>query len=138
MSTVTDLPDRIASRIERAGSCWIWTGWRNPDGYGYARWEGRDQPVHRVVFAAAGNALLPGHELDHLCLVPACCNPEHLEQVTHAENQRRISLRQTSCRREGHDWTDPRNVRVRPNGRRWCAECDRVAQRARYAKRVAR
>lgn len=36
----------------------------------------------------------------------------------------------TACRREGHDWTDPRNVRTRPNGRRYCAECDRIAHRA--------
>lgn len=50
--------------------------------------------------------------------------------VIDAENQRRIAARQTACRREGHDWTDPRNVRTRPNGRRYCAECDRIAHRA--------
>lgn len=28
-------------------------------------------------------------EIDHLCRNPGCCNPDHLELVTHAENNRR-------------------------------------------------
>jgi hypothetical protein len=32
-----------------------------------------------------------GLELDHLCENPPCCNPAHLEPVTHAENNRRAA-----------------------------------------------
>lgn len=130
-ATITDL----LARVEWRADCAVWTGWTNDDGYGYVRAEGRDQPVHRVMYQLARGTLPVGMEIDHVCQNRACINVDHLEAVTHAENQRRIALRQTSCRRAGHDWTDPRNVRVRPNGRRYCAECERIAQRTSYAKR---
>jgi len=121
--TMTDLPARLAERIDASGACWTWDGWHNDAGYPYVHWDGRDQPVHRVVWTLLVGPIADGLELDHLCVNPPCVNPAHHEAVTHAENQRRISERQTSCRREGHDWTDPRNVRTRPNGRRYCAVC---------------
>lgn len=34
------------------------------------------------------------------------------------------------CRRPGHEWSDPANVRVRQNGRQVCAACDRERSRA--------
>lgn len=131
--TVTDL----LIRAEPASDCLIWTGWKNDDGYGYVRFEGRDQPVHRVAYLLAVGPIPAGHEVDHLCQRRDCLRIEHLEVVTHAENQQRIAARQMTCRRAGHDWTDPRNVRVRPNGRRYCAECDRQDQRARHHRRRA-
>lgn len=36
---------------------------------------------------------------------------------------------QIACRKAGHDWTNPYNVYTRPNGRRYCAECTRIAVR---------
>ena len=44
--------------------------------------------AHRVVFQMLRHDPV-GFELDHLCRVPRCVNPEHLEPVTHAENMRR-------------------------------------------------
>jgi hypothetical protein len=131
--TVTDL---LANTREVDG-CLIWQGWKNDDGYGYVRFEGRDQPVHRVAYLLAVGPIPDGHEVDHRCQQRACLRVEDLEAVTHAENQRRIAARQMSCRRAGHDWTNPRNVRVRRNGRRYCAECDRQDQRARRHNRRA-
>lgn len=61
----------------------------------------------------------------------------HGEAVTHAENMRRLSQAQTSCRKAGHDWTDPNNVYIRSNGSRCCAECSRIDLRGRYAARKA-
>lgn len=126
--TATDLFAR--STVLGPTGCLEWTGWCNDDGYGYVRFEGRDQPAHRVAYLLTVGPIPDGLELDHTCQNPRCILVEHLEPVTHAENQRRIAARQTACRREGHDWTDPRNVRTRPNGRRYCAECDRIAHRA--------
>lgn len=122
----------LFERTEPDGDCVVWTGWRNQDGYGYTRHEGRDVGVHRLVFILSGIEIPRALEVDHLCRNPACLRPSHLELVTHAENIRRIRDRQTGCRRAGHDWTDPRNVYVRPNGRRWCAECARVDARERH------
>jgi hypothetical protein len=136
MLTLTDLPEKIASRIDIRIEHWLWTGWANSDGYHYVRHDGRDQPAYRVVWEITVGPIPDGLELDHLCQTPLCVRPDHLEPVTHAENQARIRTRQKSCRRAGHDWTDPGNVRTRPNGRRYCAECDRLSQRARYAAKA--
>jgi hypothetical protein len=128
-----NLPDRIVDKIEVRDDHWYWTGWANDAGYPYVHNDGRDQPAYRVVYELLVGPIPDGLELDHLCVTPMYVRPEHMEPVTHAENQRRIAARQISCRRVGHDWTDPRNVRTRRNGRRYCAECERISLRARYA-----
>lgn len=145
--TLTDLPGRIASKINMSGGlptdphtpvdgeCWTFDSWHNSAGYPYLSWLGRDQPAHRIVFTLITGIDLDGLDLDHLCRNTLCVNPFHHEAVTHAENQRRIAKHQRACRREGHDWSIPSNVRTRPNGRRYCAECDRISLRARYATR---
>ncbi|MDI1290656.1 MAG: HNH endonuclease [bacterium] len=133
MLTITDLPTRIASKIEVGEEHWLWTGWSNNAGYPYAHFEGRDQPAYRVVYLLLVGPIPDGYELDHTCVTPMCVWPAHLEPVTHAENQLRIRARFTACRRAGHDWSVPRNVAVRPNGSRYCAECARIDMRARYA-----
>lgn len=135
--TMHDLPERVAAKVEERDGHWIWTGWTNDAGYPYVRHEGRDRPAYRVTYELLVGAIPDGLELDHLCVTPTCVRPDHLEPVTHAENQRRIRERFTACRRAGHDWTNPRNVRTRSNGRRYCAECDRIDQRARRAERNA-
>lgn len=111
--------------------CWIWKGQINNKGYGliWVNSVGQKVAAHRVVYELLVGPIPEGLELDHLqergCHTTACVNPEHLEPVTHAENMRRIQDRQQSCRRVGHDWTDPANVYVRPNGRRLCRACAR-------------
>lgn len=41
-----------------------------------------------------------GLEIDHLCNKPTCCNPDHLEAVTRAENERRYSIRKNDKENE--------------------------------------
>lgn len=135
--TVTDLPERISAKIEVGAEHWMWTGWANDAGYPYVSFEGRDQPAHRVVYTLLVGPIPDGLELDHTCVTPMCVYPDHLEPVTHAENQSRIRDRFTACHRAGHDWSDPKNVRTRSNGRRYCAECDRIDQRRRHGERKA-
>jgi hypothetical protein len=145
--TLTDLPERLLSRIVFDGPipsdplrpidtpCWFWTGWHNSAGYGYVHWEGRDQPVHRVLFVLLTGHDLTGMDRDHVCRVVACIRPDHGECVPHAENMSRMGSHQKACRRAGHDYSDPRNVAVRPNGRRYCKECARQDMRARHARK---
>lgn len=135
--TTSDLPSSLASRIDTNGGiptaphtpvdgeCWMFDGWRNSAGYPYVHKDGRDVPAHRVVYTAATSADLTGLDLDHLCRNPACVNPNHEEPVTHAENLRRMSSAMTGCRRDGHDWSDPINIAIRQNGRRYCKQCYR-------------
>jgi HNH endonuclease len=45
--------------------------------------------AQRVYYEERFGPVPVGTELDHLCRVRACINPDHLEPVTHAENCRR-------------------------------------------------
>lgn len=69
--------------------CWIWQGGTNHNGYGRASVSGRNQPAHRIFYERAGGVVPAGWQVDHLCFVPLCVNPTHLEAVTAVENVRR-------------------------------------------------
>jgi hypothetical protein len=71
--------------------CWIWKGKLQPTGYAqtYDAETGRYPLAHRWVYEKERGPIPAGLELDHLCEVPACVNPDHLEPVTSAENTRR-------------------------------------------------
>lgn len=95
------------------------------------------QVVHRVTYQLLVGPIPEGLELDHLCEVKACCNPEHLEPVTHAENLRRCRYsRERSASdtcTKGHVYT-PENTYRYPNGARACRECRRVFAYAYYLR----
>lgn len=126
--------DRIMARVQVTESgCWEWTGARNALGYGKIGVrddQGQNQNcyVHAVVWETRVGPLPSGLELDHLCRNPPCCNPDHLEPVTHQENLRRGGqarrLRIAVCRR-GHPYGDPPKLDVR--GQRVCLICKRVS-----------
>lgn len=66
--------------------CWVWQwGIFQTTGYGMYR----QGTAHRYVYEQARGIVPGGLELDHLCRVRECVNPDHLEAVTHAENVRR-------------------------------------------------
>jgi hypothetical protein len=83
--------------------CWMWTGNVNDvgPGYGYGTLSKGAKRImaHRFSYELHGGTLIRGQQIDHLCSRPACVNPEHLEQVTVAENRKRQS--QTARRRNG-------------------------------------
>lgn len=115
------LADRIWQYVDKTETCWLWTGSRNRHGYGRVSVEGRTIDAHRALWEMLNGPVPTGLELDHLCRVRACVNPDHLEPVTHAENMRRANLSHIGCRR-GHAPT-PENVYVSPQGRRNCRAC---------------
>lgn len=89
------LPERLRGRIRvcdephpKLGTpCWICEGRSTSNGYARVGWQGREPVVHRVVWEVAGLDIPEDRPiLDHLCKVRRCCNPEHLEPVTHQEN----------------------------------------------------
>lgn len=69
--------------------CWLWQGARDKNGYGVARARSPRMAAHRLYYERAYGPVPEGLQLDHLCRVPLCVNPEHLEPVTSAENTRR-------------------------------------------------
>lgn len=57
--------------------CWIWTAYRNGDGYGYIRFDGDNRRAHRVAYSLEHEP--PGDDMVlHHCDTPACVNPVHL------------------------------------------------------------
>ncbi len=75
---------------------WIWTGAKNPGGYGVigagARGQG-NKLAHRLSYELFVGPIPEGLHIDHLCVTRLCVRPDHLEPVTQAENNRRERAR---------------------------------------------
>lgn len=69
--------------------CWQWHGATVPQGYGKLGMNGTVEYSHRVAYEWFVGPIGDGLEIDHLCQNRACCNPDHLEAVTHAVNMTR-------------------------------------------------
>ena len=93
--------NRWRALVEIAGDdeCWPFTGALGHHGYGYigdGTPSGRKVAAYRVAYEMTRGPIPAGLDIDHLCFNPACCNPSHLEAVTHAENLRRARVRRTN------------------------------------------
>jgi hypothetical protein len=118
---------RMFEKIINNGSCWIWTGAKNNHGYGQIGIKNYGKTktvyVHRLLYTAFFGKIDGKFELDHLCRVPACVNPNHLEPVTHRENTMRgfgvasFHAKKIVCLR-GHKFD-----RVNNRGNRVCGIC---------------
>lgn len=79
-------------QIGNPEECWEFTGART-GGYGVFRVGGGSKGwnvvAHRFAYITTHGPLPPSVELDHLCRNKACCNPRHLEAVSHSENAAR-------------------------------------------------
>ena len=83
--------DKFWSAVDRStNGCWEWRGSLNNSGYGFVYFDGRNQAAHRVAYALTNGPIADGLELDHACRNRACCNPDHLEPVSHAVNMERV------------------------------------------------
>lgn len=103
-------------------ACWPWTGVLDSAGYGSFQWAPRRRTMsHRIAYILQRGAVPAGLVLDHLCRNRQCCNPAHLEAVTHAENiHRGAAATKTHCI-NGHEFTEE-NTR-RTGHRRECRAC---------------
>lgn len=120
---------RYWQKVDKTESCWIWIGQiRKRDGYGYF-WDGEKKVLaHRWGYQKARGAIK--NELDHLCRVRACVNPEHLEDVTHKVNVNRGAHCQKTHCPQGHEYTKS-NTYIRSNNGRVCRKCRAIGERAR-------
>lgn len=111
-------------------TCWLWQGDITSKGYAQFRVAGKSRCAHRVAYEIFRGLIPDGLQLDHLCRVRHCVNPDHLQPVTHAENLLRGKRAQTHCT-HGHEWTKD-NTRLTftrsvftGEPRRKCRECVR-------------
>lgn len=134
----------IPAHRPELGPCWVWTASTNQDGYGrfcdgVRNGTGRSHVIqaHRWLYEQKHGAISAGLEFDHLCRNPPCVRDDHLEPVTHRENQRRgIRGELTTHCRQGHPYNDA-NTSIRSSGgRTWrtCRICVASNQR-RYQQR---
>lgn len=136
-STIVDRFHRCYEK--KPDGCWQWTGPVSEKGYGITHVRGlrRSIGAHRVSVFLDGRDIPNGHQVDHLCRVPGCVNPAHLEVVLPRENTLRgigptaINARKTHCPR-GHELVG-KDVIVK-NGKRSCRVCQRKHELA-YQKR---
>lgn len=135
--------DRLLARVvftpgPLETDCWVPTySHKQHDRDGYARVKVGERPhikavvAHRLTFEHFVGPVPDGLELDHLCRVRACCNPTHVEPVTHQINVLRgmttgaIAVRSGLCKR-GHSLVD---AFVMKQGSRACRECNRLRRR---------
>ncbi len=128
------LPERFWEKVsvEPNSGCWLWLA-STTFGYGVFGWRGKTPYAYQVAYRELVGPVPDGLELDHLCRTPLCCNPEHLEPVTHAENVRRGSAGKrmtavTHCPK-GHEYAG-HNLIIHKRGGRVCRECHRLASLA--------
>ena len=124
---------------EPMSGCWIWIGSLHGKGYGHftvARGIITKLTEYHMSFTVG--QFPPGLQLDHLCRVRSCVNPDHLEPVTNQENVRRglagaLFRRVSHCPR-GHSYDEANTYRHR--GERTCRTCKRDSNRLGKQRRI--
>lgn len=132
----------VPEHAPHLGSCWLWTGSNNGAGYGQF-WDGaRKVYADRWAYEQEHGPIPQDLQCDHLCRVPPCVRPTHIELVTGRENIRRgdgpeasrqRQLAKTHCL-EGHPFNGE-NTYLYPSGSRECRECGRKRARIRARRR---
>lgn len=133
--------ERFWEKVDKTATCWLWTATRSGNGYGnFAVTHFQRTSAHRFAYEQAHGPVPEGKDLDHLCRVRACVNPDHLEVVTHRVNSLRgVSpwadrARQTHCIHghpfdEANTYIDPKHPTIRK-----CRACHRTREAAKRAK----
>lgn len=79
------LKQRLYAKIDQSAGpdgCWLWTGGTTDHGYGRFN----NMSPHRLSYEFEHGPIPEGVEIDHICHVTLCMNPEHLRLATRKQN----------------------------------------------------
>lgn len=129
--------EEFLEKVNITDTCWNWTGFVNPQGYGES-YKGGKERAHRLSYKIFKGNIPYGLQLDHLCRNRSCVNPDHLEAVSRRVNILRgtapsaLNAKKTHCSR-GHPYKGVNLVLVwRSNTLSWwrqCRKCKTINQR---------
>jgi hypothetical protein len=135
--------ERLWSRVDKTGDCWVWLGSGTTDRYGQIRVGSKMVYVHRLAYELTYGVIPAGMSVLHRCDNPSCCRPEHLflgtqqDNIRDMENKGRAN-RSGLPRQPIKHGTDGGWQAHRKRGEPVCEACRiarNAAQRRRYAKR---
>lgn len=142
------IEERFATKVKKGATHWIWTGSKTKLGYGMI-WDNEKKGhamAHRVSWEMSNGRKIPdGLQIDHLCRVPSCVNPAHLEAVTPSVNTARglapriaaVYQRSKMNCPQGHPYS-PENTYIHPvRGSRSCKTCSHESTRRSRARAKA-
>jgi hypothetical protein len=78
--------EHFAKKIDVTATCWWWTDWRSPAGYGGYKIGKQKWIAHRLMWTIVNGPIPKGMVVRHLCRNPACVRPDHLAIGTQRDN----------------------------------------------------
>lgn len=95
---------------EKTG-CWLWTGSKYRNGYGWLKVFGKNRSAHRYSYELHKGEIPEGLEVLHSCDVKHCVNPNHLRVGSHSENMKDAADRGLMRSGDNHPMFGKKNPR---------------------------